>query len=211
MKQHRSFLRASILVLAISAGAQSPLADVVSDCASGSPVRVMQGCSIVIEGGAPAPMNLADAYAYRANASEMVGNHSDALADLDKAIQLNPNQAGLYNNRGNVYLAAGNEAEALANYGDAIRRDPNFSGAYFNRGNAYARIGDLTLALRDLTAAVHLGPAFAPAYYNRAIVNLRLGRPREATADIRQTLKLNPRHQGALEAMSKLGISTGMR
>lgn len=208
---HRSFVLAFIAVLALSAGAGISLADVVTDCKSGNPVRAMQGCSIVIESGAPAPMNLADAYAYRANASEAMGNHSGALANLDMAIQLNPNQAGLYSNRGNVYLASGNDDKALADYGEAIQRDPNFAGAYFNRGNVYSRKGKLSRALQDLTAAVHLSPVYAPAYYNRAIVYLRLGHPVEAVADIRRTLELNPHHQGALDAMRKLGISTGMR
>lgn len=197
---------AGILVagLALFASSQIAFADIVTDCKSGNPVQAMQGCSIVIDSGATAPMDLATAYTYRANASEAVGKHDDALTDLNRAIALNPNLAGLYSNRGNVYLSLGDEDHALADYTEAIQQDPNFAGAYFNRGNIYSRKGDLDKALTDLTAAVHLNHSYAPAYFNRGIVYFRMGRAADATVDFRKTLSLNPQHEGAQSALRLL-------
>lgn len=178
--------------------------DVVADCRSGNPARVMRGCSIVIDSGAYPLMDLATAYTYRAGASEADGKHGDALADLNRAIDLNPNLPGLYSNRGNVYLALGDEDKALADYTEAIRRDLNFAGAYFNRGNVYSRKGDLDSALRDLTAAVLLNPTWPSAYYNRGIVYFQMGRLSEATSDFRKALSLNPQHDGALQALRRI-------
>ncbi|RUP07401.1 MAG: tetratricopeptide repeat protein [Hyphomicrobium sp.] len=51
------------------------------------------------------------------------GKHGDALADLNRAIDLSPKVAGLYSNRGNVYHALADEDTALADYTEAIKRD----------------------------------------------------------------------------------------
>jgi tetratricopeptide (TPR) repeat protein len=190
------------LVIAHSQPAQ---ADIVADCKSGNPQRAIQGCSVVIDSGPSALMDLATAYAYRANASEAAGDHEAAVADLTKAIELNPSLAGLYNNRGNIYFATRHLGQALADYDQAIKLDLGFAGAYFNRGNLYSRIGKLDNALADLTVTVKLDPSYAPAYFNRGIVYFRMGRTREATADFRQTLKLNPLHRGAAQALSAMG------
>ncbi|MBY0560070.1 tetratricopeptide repeat protein [Hyphomicrobium sp.] len=190
--------------LLLIAGSRTAVADIVTDCRSGNPARAIEGCSIVIDSGMTAPMDLATAYTYRANASETVGKHGDALTDLNKAIALNPNLAGLYSNRGNVYMSLGDEDQALADYTQAIQLDLNFAGAYFNRGNVYSRRGDLDSALTDLTAAVHLNPTYAPAYFNRGIVYFRMGRAADATVDFRKTLALNPQHEGALSALRLL-------
>jgi len=190
--------------LSLIAGSRTAVADILTDCRSSNPVRAIEGCSVVIDSGAMAPMDLATAYTYRASASETVGKHGDALTDLNRAIALNPNLAGLYSNRGNIYLALGNEDKALADYTQAIQLNLNFAGAYFNRGNVYSRRGDLDRALTDLTAAVHLRPTYASAYFNRGIVYFRMGRDADATADFRKTLELNPQHQGALRALRHL-------
>lgn len=197
---------AGILVagLALFANPQTAFADIVTDCRSGNPARAIEGCSIVIDSGVTPAMDLATAYAYRANASETVGKHGDALTDLNKAIALNPNLAGLYSNRGNVYMSLGDEDQALADYTQAIQLDLNFAGAYFNRGNVYSRKGDLDKALMDLTAAVHLNPTYAPAHFNRGIVYFRMGRATDAMVEFRKTVSLNPQHEGALSALRLL-------
>jgi tetratricopeptide (TPR) repeat protein len=179
-------------------------ADVVSDCKSGTPVLAIAACSIVIDSGDSAPMDLALAYASRANAEEASGNHIDALADLNKAIEFDPSSAGAYSNRGNVYLALGDTNRALQDYNEAIRLDLDFGGAYFNRGNLYDRLGDSPRALADLTAAVHLSSNYAPAYFNRGIIYFRLGHVDDAISDFRKTLEFDPRHDGAQSALRQL-------
>lgn len=204
---------ASILLagLSLATSSRTALSDVVTDCKSGDPARAIKGCSIVIESGASPLMDLASAYTYRANAAEASGDHARALADLSKAIELNPSLPGNYNNRGNVYLSLGDLDHALLDYNEAIRLDLNFGGAYFNRGNLYSRRGDLAQALTDLTAAAHLSPMYPSAYFNRGIVYFRMGRTSDAIADFRKTLELNPQHQGALRALRLLENSTTTR
>lgn len=187
--------------LSFVASAEPAFSDIVKDCKSGDPVRAIEACSVVIEEGRSAPMDLATAYTYRANAAEASGGHMPALADLTKAIELNPSSAIAYNNRGNIYFYLGDFDHALEDYNKAIHLDLESAGAYFNRGNLYSRQGDLDRAMTDLTAAVHINPTYAPAYFNRGIVYLRMGRISEAVADFRRTLEFKPQHSGALRAL----------
>ena len=47
--------------------------------------------------------------------------HTDALADFDSAIRIDPNDAQAYCNRGVMYAALGQHTAALADYAVALR------------------------------------------------------------------------------------------
>ena len=48
------------------------------------------------------------------------GDHDKALADFNKAIELDPNNALAYSNRGKALSKKGNDDKALADYNKAI-------------------------------------------------------------------------------------------
>ena len=60
-----------------------------------------------------------------------------AIADYNKAIEINPKFAGFYANRGNIYQNQGNLQQAISDYNNAIDRNPNDSSSFYNRGLAY--------------------------------------------------------------------------
>ncbi len=93
-----------------------------------------------------------------------------ALADYNKAIELNPNYAFAYNNRGVVKRTNGDLDGALADENKAIGLDPNIAEAWYNRGFLKRLTGDLDGALADETKAIELKPDFAQAWYNRGLV-----------------------------------------
>ena len=64
-----------------------------------------------------------------------------SLADYDRAIQLNPNNAIAYYNRGLAKYALGKNQEAIADYDLAIKLDSNHAIAYVNRGLAKCALG----------------------------------------------------------------------
>lgn len=73
-------------------------------------------------------------YSNRGVAYGELGETQKAIADLDKAILINPNFAEAYYNRGVVYNELGENQKAIADYNQAIRINPNYAEAYYNRG-----------------------------------------------------------------------------
>ena len=70
----------------------------------------------------------------RGNAKAELKRYSEAIADYDKAIELDPNFALAYMNRGKAKAELKQYSEAIADYDKAIELDPNFALAYTNRG-----------------------------------------------------------------------------
>jgi len=79
-----------------------------------------------------------------------------AIADLDKAIALNPDYALAYNNRGWVYNEKGRYKSAIADLTKAIELAPELAIAYCNRGHSYIEKRQHDLALADFYKVVEL-------------------------------------------------------
>jgi tetratricopeptide (TPR) repeat protein len=126
-----------------------------------------------------------------------LGRHAEALADLDAAIRLDPNDAGAHVNRGLTYAALGRHAEALADYDAAIRLDPNHAQAHYRRGRTYTALYRHGEALADYDAAIRIDPNYADAHVNRGNIYLALGRHGEALGDYDAAIRLDPNHAWA--------------
>ena len=75
------------------------------------------------------------------------------LAQFDKAIEDDPEDAEAYKARGNVLFLMGKYDEAIAEYSKAIELNPNDMDAYRSRGTAYVAKNDDMCALADLEKA----------------------------------------------------------
>lgn len=84
------------------------------------------------------------------------GDYQGAIADLDQAIELNPENAFAYNNRGNTYYALQKYPQAIAEYDKAIALNPDYAEAYFNRGLAHTLMGNKAQATQDRLKAKQL-------------------------------------------------------
>ena len=69
--------------------------------------------------------NDAEAYNNRAVAKERTGDYKDAIADYDKAIEINPKFAEAYYNRGIAKESTGDYKGAIADWGKAIELNPS--------------------------------------------------------------------------------------
>ena len=72
-----------------------------------------------------------------------------AIADYDRAIELDLEDAAAYTNHGNAYADQGELTAAIADYSRAIELDPQYIAAYGSRGTAHAENGDLDAAAAD--------------------------------------------------------------
>jgi tetratricopeptide (TPR) repeat protein len=115
-----------------------------------------------------------------------------AIADLDRAIRLDPNDAEAYNIRGNVWDDMGDADHALADYEQAIRIDPNNPGTFRDRGILWRRRGELDKALVDFDRAIRLSFSDPQIYSDRGLLWYEKGRHDRALADFRRAIKIDP-------------------
>jgi Tfp pilus assembly protein PilF len=90
----------------------------------------------------------------RARNLEATGDHDRAMADFNKAIEINPKYYYAYIFRGDALKARGQHDKAVADFTKAIAIDPNNAVAYSNRAASYALTGSNSLAIADYKAIV---------------------------------------------------------
>jgi hypothetical protein len=132
-----------------------------------SPDERELGCSAVIESGRESGRGLSMAFCNRGHALIEKREYDRAIADLNRAIVIDPGYACSYNNRGRAFGFKGDFDRALADYNQAIRLDPKFALPYNNRADVWLHNGDLDRAIDDLTMAIRLDSKFVLAYANR--------------------------------------------
>lgn len=86
----------------------------------------------------------------------------EALADINRVIELSPRMAFARFNKGNLLFESGDLTSAIAAYTDAIELKPDFGEAYYNRGYIYLKLGNREAGVADLSKAGELG--VVPSY-----------------------------------------------
>ncbi|QSV71128.1 MAG: tetratricopeptide repeat protein [Aphanizomenon flos-aquae KM1D3_PB] len=114
-----------------------------------------------------------------------------ALAAINKAIQLQPNNPNLYNEKLAVLRDLKRYREAAAAINKAIELSPR-AAFYYNRGNVRDDLGDKQGAIEDYNQAIKFNPNLAQPYYNRGNVRNELGDKQGAIEDYNQAIKINP-------------------
>ncbi|UCB48645.1 MAG: tetratricopeptide repeat protein [Deltaproteobacteria bacterium] len=120
------------------------------------------------------------------------GQLSKAIAEYNKAIEINPEYAPAYNNRGFAYIGKGQYDQAISDFNKAIEINPEFAMAYNNRGYAYGVKGQYDQAISDSNKAIELNPKLAMAYNNRGLAYLNKGQHEQAISDCSRALEVNP-------------------
>lgn len=128
----------------------------------------------------------------RGIAYKNAGKTDLALADLNKAIDLDGNNALACFNRGIIFEDAKKYDLALADYNRSVDLDPGFAQAYNNRGNLFSGAGRYDQALADFNKAIKLEPHFSQAYNNRGSLYANSGKFDLALADFNKAVEFNP-------------------
>ncbi|GCA95367.1 tetratricopeptide repeat protein, partial [Microcystis aeruginosa] len=133
-------------------------------------------------------------YVIRGGSYSLQKKYELALADFNKAIEINRNDAVAYSGRGELYYYQKKYELALADWNKAIKINPNFAMAYTNRGILYYNQQKYDLALSDWTKAIDINPNYALAYTNRGILYRDLQKYELALADWNKAIKINPNY-----------------
>jgi superkiller protein 3 len=91
------------------------------------------------------------------NAYTELKNYREAIERYQKAIAINPNEAGTYYNMGNTYRNLENYHEAIQCWQKVVAIDPNKASAYYSMGSAYGNLGNRQEQIKCYRQAARLG------------------------------------------------------
>jgi tetratricopeptide (TPR) repeat protein len=100
---------------------------------------------------------------------ERKNDYLGALAEYDRAIELNPRYADAYVGRGFAKYKLGERSSAITDFSTAITLNPKSARAYHNRGTMYLEFKDWEYAIRDFDQAIAIDPNYAEAYIGRGV------------------------------------------
>ncbi len=79
--------------------------------------------------------------------------YSEAIEDLTKAIEIDPDNYRVYDLRGSAYKSLKQFDRALSDYNRALEINPQFDNAYRNRAHVFRHINLLHSATADFNTA----------------------------------------------------------
>ncbi|MCA9804991.1 MAG: tetratricopeptide repeat protein [Cyanobacteria bacterium HKST-UBA02] len=115
-----------------------------------------------------------------------------AEQELEKTIELNPNDATAHNALGDVLMSIGKVDEASKEYLKTMALDPKNALAAYSLGNIYANQGKLSEARQAFQSAVAANPGSAYAHNNLATMCSLSGDYQTAAVEFVEAIKLSP-------------------
>ncbi len=120
--------------------------------------------------------------------------YDTAIAEAEKALELNPNSAHAYATLGHVLLFAAKPQEAITMIKKAIRLNPYPPSWYYaNLAGAYKVIGHYDEAIQIFKKALEKSPDNLMALAPLTGAYVLAGRLEEARATAKEVLRVNPR------------------
>jgi tetratricopeptide (TPR) repeat protein len=125
------------------------------------------------------------------------GQHREAIADLDRALELRPRFAAALTERGVARELCGDFAGALRDCDAAIAADPSYPLAHANRINLLLRAKRWTDAVETGNLGLRLAPRMALMRYSRGVAHEMLGNLAQARDDYAIAIDHAPRNSDA--------------
>jgi len=120
------------------------------------------------------------------------GDPAAAVAHLDRAVELRPDDAEARGNLAHSLYAAGRTPAAVAAFRAYLARRPDDAAAHARLGDALRALDRMAEAAAAYREAIARRPADADAHGNYAGALLALGQDAEAAAACREALRLHP-------------------
>lgn len=135
--------------------------------------------------------NPAADFVHSANVKSKNGDIAGALADIDLALQIDPNNTLAYSTRGNIHgLMQQDWQAAIQDFSKAFALDSTRVDFLNIRGMMHLKSKDYQAAFIDFNHAIQRDKTNAYYYQNRGIALLLLAKPNLACPDFRKSLAL---------------------
>ena len=133
----------------------------------------------------------------------------EALLNINKALELDPNYAPAYFLRGNIKDNFDDRHGAMKDYNTAIEKNSKFADAYFARGNVKMKLQDYYGAIADFTSCIAINENNIEAYFNRGKAKQFLQAYQDAINDCSKIIQINPKNVDAFFMRGILRIEFG--
>lgn len=139
------------------------------------------------------------------------GNTDAAIADFQRALEIDPAHPIALLNLGNAYRQKRDWTTAKSTLGRAVKLDPEEPEANYSLGMVYAQLNDTDRAYEYLTKALSLRPVYPEALNNLGILYLRTQRPEQAIQSFQESIRLAPEYDQSYLNLARVYAIEGDR
>lgn len=147
---------------------------------------------------------LVNAYVFRGDLYRRMRIFEPALADLNAAVELNPDDPISFVYRGQIYRCMNQYPQAVEDFTKAIELDPDYAYAYYLRGIALSQNcqcesapSDFESALSDFETAIAHGLTIREAYYSKGFMQFQLERYQDAIESFNAAIAVDSAYDDA--------------
>ncbi|KAI8596449.1 mitochondrial precursor protein import receptor tom70 [Dissophora ornata] len=133
--------------------------------------------------------HMAKALNMRGTFTFLIGDGKKALADFDKAIELDPNYVQTYIKRGSIFMEQGDAGKTFGEFETAISIDAEDPNIYYHRGQVFFITGEYESAARDYVKSIELEPKFVFSHIQYGVAQYKLGNISDAMNIFKKALK----------------------
>jgi len=133
------------------------------------------------------------------------GKTEEALAEFEKALELDPYNAQALYGRGLIYQSEKQHEKAIEDFAAAHGLTPQRAEPLVARAVSYLATDKAKEAVTDLDEAVQADPNSASAWSHRGLAYERLGDKDKARTSYSRALTLRPRDDAAKNGLARVG------
>ncbi|MFQ5952927.1 MAG: tetratricopeptide repeat protein [Candidatus Omnitrophota bacterium] len=149
--------------------------------------------------------NYSRPYYHEGRAYLAEGETGKALASLERALYMRPNDADIYEALGDVFFQRGDLKKAEMSYKKALEIESDFPEALEKLGVVYGRQGDLDKAIATFKQVLSSFPVeYASTHINLATCYSLKGDKERARRELERALELDPEDPRALYKLTEL-------
>lgn len=132
------------------------------------------------------------------------GSFDQALADLNKGLQLDPSDLVALNNRANAYMYRGDYQLSLNDIDEVIRRVPSEGKPHGLRCVVLTKMGRATEGVPECQIAIAMGSTEFWSYEQLGEAYEAVGDLANAATAYRRSLELNPSFRDARDGLQRV-------
>jgi predicted O-linked N-acetylglucosamine transferase (SPINDLY family) len=151
----------------------------------------------------------AEVYMGLGNTFTVLNEYEQAIANYNKAIQINPAIAQAHHNIATVFIKCNKVYEAIKSYQQAITIKPDYALAITGLGRALIEAGEYKDGELCLRRALCINPNDPATHHSLGLALMNLHNLSEAVSSFKKALDLDPEHEYAYCNMGNIFLRLG--